>query len=236
MLLPAEPVERPAMPELHRILLTRHPETEANVAHTLSGRQDVDLTPAGVEQMYRAIEAVVAWRPERVWTSPLSRCRSIAEEAADRLGVPCEVHDNLAEIEFGPAQGRPVQWLRDQGYDFPWEIGADGRSRPYPGAESFEGMYARSAALLEELRPLTGRTACVTHGGLTRALLGQLFQAPLTEFWHLRIPNVSSQVLTYDGKAFALAALGLAPEEVVRRMEEPALLGRDTTEHIATGA
>ena len=224
------------MPEQHRILLTRHQATVANQEHTLSGRADVDLTPEGERQMYRAIRAVAAWRPDRIWTSPLSRCRAIAFEAAEACGVPCEVHENLAEIEFGPAQGKTVGWLRERGYDFPWEIDGEGRSVPIPGAESFEGMYERSAALLEELRPLTGRTACVTHGGLTRALLGQLFRAPLTEFWHVRLPNVSSQVLSYDGSKFALAALGLAPEEVVRRMEEPWLLGRDTTEHIATGA
>ena len=183
--------------------------------------------------MFRAIDALVAWAPDRIWTSPLSRCRAIGEEAAARLGVPCEVHDNLHEIEFGSVQGLTVAQVRERGYDFPWALDAEGASVPAPGAESFEELVSRGAALLDELRPLEGRTACVTHGGFTRALLGAVFGTPLSTFWNVCLPNVSSQVLTCDGDAFSLAALALAPEEVVRRAKSPELIGTDTTKDIA---
>ena len=39
--------------------------------------------------------------------------------------------------------------------------------------------------------------------------------------------------LTCDGDAFSLAALALAPEEVVRRAKSPELIGTDTTKDIA---
>ena len=194
--------------ERQRILVMRHPQTTANVGHLLSGTEDVDLTGEGERQMFRAIDALVAWAPDRIWTSPLSRCRAIGEEAAARLGVPCEVHDNLHEIEFGSVQGLTVAEVRDQ-------------------------LVSRGAALLDELRPLEGRTACVTHGGFTRALLGAVFGTPLSTFWNVCLPNVSSQVLTCDGDAFSLAALALAPEEVVRRAKSPELIGTDTTKDIA---
>ncbi|WP_417118497.1 histidine phosphatase family protein [Olsenella phocaeensis] len=219
-----------------RILLMRHPETTANLAGTLSGRSDVDLSPEGERQMARAVEALVAWEPDRVWSSPLSRCLAIAREAAWRLGVPLEVRQELAEIEFGPAQGLTVGELRAMGYDFPWALGPDGRSRAPEGAERFEELFARAHGLLEALRPLGGRTACVTHGGLTRAVLASALQIPLTSFWRLRLPNVSSQVLACDGTSYTLVAIGLAPEEVRRRAEDPSLLGRDTTENIAEGS
>ena len=96
-----------------RILVTRHPETRANIAGTLSGRSDVDLSAEGEDQMYRAIRAIVAWRPDRIWTSPLSRCQSIAREAANALGIPCEVNPNLADIEFGRAQGLTLAQVRE---------------------------------------------------------------------------------------------------------------------------
>ena len=76
----------------HRILVMRHPETVANTERFLSGRKDVELTSAGERQLMQAIEAVVAWKPDRVWSSPLLRCQAIAKEAAFRLGVPFEVH------------------------------------------------------------------------------------------------------------------------------------------------
>lgn len=217
------------MSDHHRILVMRHPQTTANIDHILSGRSDVDLTEEGERQLFRAARAVVAWRPDRIWVSPLSRCKAIGEEAAAALGIPCEVHPNLAEIEFGPVQGLTSAKLRDQGYDFPWRLDERGRSVCPAGAESFEELIARAGRLLDELRPLSGRTVCITHGGFTRGLLAAVMGTPLTTFWNVRLPNVSSQVLICDGKTFTLAGLALAPEEVIRRMEHPELLGIDTT-------
>ena len=215
--------------EHHRILVMRHPQTLANIAHTLSGRKDVDLTPEGEKQLFRAVRAIIAWKPNRIWTSPLSRCKAIGEEAAAALGVSCEVHDRLAEIEFGPLQGFTRPQLHASGYSFPWKIDGRGLSVAPPGAESFEELLSRAAGLLGELRPLSGRTVCITHGGFTRALLGAAFRIPIDTFWNLRIPNVSSQILTCDGKSFTLAALALAPEEVIGRCLNPDLIGVDTT-------
>ncbi len=217
----------------HRILVMRHAQTVANVTHVLSGRSDVDLTPEGEHQMFRAIDALVAWAPDRIWTSPLSRCKAIGEEAAARLGVECEVNELLSEIEFGSVQGMTVSQVRDLEYDFPWQRDAFGASVPAPGAESFEDVYGRAYDLLDELFPLTGRTACITHGGFTRALLGAVYEIPLTTFWNVSLPNVSSQVLTCDGECYGVAALGLAPEEVVRRAKNPELIGNDTIKNIA---
>ncbi|MDD5800681.1 MAG: histidine phosphatase family protein [Coriobacteriales bacterium] len=217
----------------HRILVMRHPETVANTGRFLSGRKDVELTPAGERQLMQAVDAIVAWRPDRVWSSPLSRCQAIGREAAFRLGVPFEVHMNLQELEFGSVQDVPFDEVARMGYPFPWHIDAQGHSMPAPGAESFEHLRVRAKAFLEELRPLTGRTACVTHGGFTRGLLGAVFDTPLDTFWNISISNVSSQVLTCDGTTFRLAALGLAPQEVITRSMNPSLLGNDTTQSIS---
>lgn len=217
----------------HRILVMRHPETVANTEKFLSGRKDVELTSAGERQLMQAIEAVVAWKPDRVWSSPLLRCQAIAKEAAFRLGVPFEVHTNLQEIEFGSVQDAKFAEVAAMGYPFPWRIDENGRSVAAPGAEDFEHLRVRAKALLEELRPLEGRTACVTHGGFTRGLLGAVFDTPLDTFWNISISNVSSQVLTCDGTTFRLAALGLAPAEVVARSQHPEYLGNDTTQSIS---
>ena len=211
----------------------RHPETVANTRRFLSGREDVELTERGERERLEAIEAVCAWGPDRVWSSPLSRCTTIAEAAAERLHVPFEVHENLVELEFGSVQNVPYDEVAELGYPFPWHLDERGRSIAAPGAEDFEHLRARAKALLAELLPLEGRTACVTHGGLTRGLLGAVFDTPLETFWNVSISNVSSQVLTCDGTTFRLAALGLAPREVVARAKDPSLMGNDTTQTIS---
>lgn len=212
------------------ILVMRHPETIANARHVLSGRKDVDLTPRGERQMYQAIDAIEAWKPDRIWTSPLSRCKSIAEEAASRLKVPCRVEDGLQEMEFGSAQDLTISELSKRGLHFPWSFDGRGHSITAPGAESFETLLARARGVLDRLFPLVGRTACVTHGGVSRALLGAALDVPVKTFWNMRIANVSSQLLSCDGQAFTLCALGLAPEEVIERVRRPELFGADVAD------
>jgi broad specificity phosphatase PhoE len=217
------------MADHHRMLIMRHPQTVANVERVLSGRSDVELSEEGYRQFRRAADALVVWKPDRIWTSPLSRCRSLGEAAAARLGIACEVCPELIEIEFGPVQGMTVAELKQLGYDFPWAHDESGKSIAPEGAESFEALFARARQLLDMLKEQEGRTACITHGGVLRALLREVFQTPLSTFWNVRLPNVSSQILACDSTTVTLEAVALAPEEVIRRIECPELRGIDTT-------
>lgn len=198
-----------------RILFMRHPETVSNTRHFFSGRIDVPLTPHGEEQRARAVEALVAFSPDRIFCSPLSRARDLAEMAAERLEVSCTPLDDLLEIDFGPLEGMDVDRVESEGYEFPWPIDEDGVSHPPAGAESFEEMRERCVRLLDRLRPLTGKTACVTHGGYLRMLTAAVYDIPLARFWDQHVLNVSSHFLTCDGTTYALGGFNLSPEEVI---------------------
>ncbi|MFZ2755986.1 MAG: histidine phosphatase family protein [Atopobiaceae bacterium] len=211
------------------VLVMRHPETEANVSRCFAGRRDVLLTPRGEEQRKRAVEAVIAWRPDRIWCSPLARCLCIAAPAAETLGIEVEIDDRLQEIEFGELESKGYDYAAGHGYTFPWPIDSEGVSHPCPGAESFEDLLERAGSLLASAEPLDGRTAMITHGGFTRALLGSAFGSDLGRFWHMTIRNVASQILTTDHEGFYLDAFGLTPEEVVRRSAAGALGGGHST-------
>ena len=204
-----------------RVLFMRHPETISNTQHFFSGRLDVPLTPHGEEQRARAVEALVAFGPDRIFCSPLSRARGLAEEAADRCGVTCTPLDDLLELDFGPLEGMTVAEVMGAGASFPWPVDERGVSHPPAGAESFEHLRERCLRVLERLRPLTGRTACVTHGGYLRMLTAAVYDIPLTRFWDQHVLNVSSHYLTCDGQTFALGGFNLSPEEVIAHATTP---------------
>ena len=201
----------------HTILLMRHPETPANTEHFFSGRLDIDITADGEEMRDRAVRAGVAFCPDRIWTSPLRRCHCIADPVASRLGLQSVSNENLVEIDFGSLEGTAFSSGWVSGGAFPWPIGEDGLSRPAEGGESFEHAFARAESLFEQLRTLEGRTLCVTHGGMLRVIMGALYGMPKDRFWYMRIDNVSSVVITFDGKRFMLDSFGLTPEEVYSR-------------------
>lgn len=204
-----------------RVLFMRHPETVSNVEHFFSGRMDVALTENGRKQAERGIEALVAFAPDRIFTSPLSRARDMAEEAARRLGVTCTPLDDLLEIDFGPLEGLSSAHAVEDGLSFPWPIDEAGRSCPPAGAESFEEVIARCKAVLDLLMPLEGKTALVTHGGYQRFLMAALYDIPFRRLWDMHILNVSSLFLTCDGERLCMGGFNLAPEEVISHSTQP---------------
>lgn len=204
------------MGEFGRVLFMRHPETEGNVRQFLSGRRDVALSAKGALQAERGAEAIVAWRPDRIVSSPLSRCRAIADRAASVLGLDVVVDERLIEIDFGSVEGLTRRDLAERGLAFPWQI-EGGISRPAPGAESFEHLIARARDFVSDAATWEGKSACITHGGLSRALLAAVYDIPVDTFWNRVIPNVSSQVFVSDGTSLALQSAGLTPEELKAR-------------------
>lgn len=199
-----------------RVLFMRHPETLGNTRHFFSGRLDVDLTDEGQAQRDHAVRALVAWEPDRVLTSPLKRCRAIADEVAERLGVPLVVDERLVEIDFGVIESKTSAEAAAMGLEFPWPI-VNGRSVPCEGGESFEAIIERARGLVEHLVTLEGKTACVTHGGFTRAVFAAVYGEDVDKFWHRVVPNVSSQVFVVKGGRMRLQSCGLSPEELETR-------------------
>ncbi len=152
------------MAEFGRVLFMRHPQTEFNNTGRLSGRIDVGLSEHGREQARRAAAALVAWRPDRIITSPLARCHAIADAVARELGIDAIEDERVIEIDFGEAEGIVKDHLADMGLAFPWDI-IDGHSVAAPRAETFEALIERARGFVDYVATLRGKTAVVTHGG-----------------------------------------------------------------------
>lgn len=199
----------------HRVLFIRHGETEANIGSYFSGQTNSKLTPKGIEQAKRAAKAIVDFAPDRVLSSAILRCQTIAELASDALGFPFETVDDLAEMGFGVMEGKHLSRLADYGISFPWPRNETGLSEPCEGAETFEHAYGRAGRILQMVKEGSGRTACVTHGGIMRCILGELLGMEYEAIWKLRIVNVASMLLTCtDSGRIMLEGLGYTPEEV----------------------
>lgn len=214
------------MAEVGRVVFMRHPETESNRMQYFSGRRDVALSEAGRAQVHRAARALVTWKPERIVCSPLSRCHAIADEAATQLGLDVIADERLIELEFGPLEGVVTTETARLGLHFPWPV-EHGRSTPAPGAESFEDLIARARSFVSWVVQQPGKTACVTHGGFTRAVYAAVYHEPVDTFWNHIVVNVSSQVFVSDGQRLSLQSAGLTPEELQARAEHHYVPGGD---------
>jgi len=178
-------------------LLVRHPETEANVTGRLVGRGDSGFTHEGRRQLARVPRKIAAFRPERIWSSPLERAHRLAERAASLAGIALEVDERLVELDFGEAEGLTFEEISEAGLSFNY------RSRDEPvarGGESRAEIERRAAEFCDELLSQGGRHAIVTHGGVFRASLVHLLDLASTDIWAFHIHNAQlAHVRVLDG-------------------------------------
>lgn len=116
------------------LIVLRHGRTEANASGLLLGRRlDPGLDDLGRAQAAALGAAVVG--AARVVSSPLRRAR----ETAAALGLPVEVDDRWAEMDYGELDGTPIAdvpaetWVR-------WRSDLD---HAPPGGESIAALGAR---------------------------------------------------------------------------------------------
>ncbi len=130
------------------------------------GRSDLPLA----DEFDAAASTVLAALPEvsAVVSSPLARCRRLAERiaATRRLGLRTDLR--IAEIDFGAWEGRPWDDL-PRGEIDAWA--ADFHDARPHGGESVAMLAGRVGAALAEIPPGGLPVLWVTHLGVLRAVL-----------------------------------------------------------------
>lgn len=149
------------------LILLRH--TTLNIAEGICyGQTDLDVA----ETFPSEAETVLGALPEidHIVTSPLTRCRRLAEYVGGRLGLPVESDDRIREMDFGAWEGQawsaiPRDELDQWAEDFYL-------ARPH-GGETVALLHARTMAAVETWNHVGKTGLLVTHAGVIRAALAQ---------------------------------------------------------------
>ncbi|RPE09186.1 alpha-ribazole phosphatase [Chitinophaga lutea] len=142
---------------------------------TCYGQADIDVT-ATFEDEAQIIRRHLPAGLQRVYSSPLQRCRKLAEHLFPGHAIHFE-HD-LKEIHCG-------EWELQQWNDIPRE-----EIEPWmndfvnvciPGGESYVHLFTRVTRCFEAMTASGKTTAIVTHGGVIRSILAHITRTPLHE-------------------------------------------------------
>lgn len=164
------------------LYLIRHPrpQIEAGLCY---GQLDVPLAPTHLSEC----AAVAARLPAvaALWSSPLTRCRVLAQVIGERRGIAPRIDERLREMKFGEWEGRrwdeidrnqSERWTQDY-----WNVAP-------PGGEKYSELYERvSATLMEVIQCAAASVAIVTHAGPIRATLGHCLQLKREHYPELRL-------------------------------------------------
>ena len=170
------------------VVLIRHPAVgiEPGVCY---GRSDVPLAESA-DDGARAVRAHLAElgvpSPEQVWTSPLTRCASVAERLARAFDVPLRRDGDWQEMDFGAWEMRRWDDIDRAALDA-WA--ADLMHACAHGGESVARFAARVARQADALAAFDGPQWIVTHAGVIRAFASHVLRVPLDTLLSRPVPT-----------------------------------------------
>ena len=168
-----------------RLFLVRHPKPIG--AETICyGQSDLDVTNHDLNLTAAAVKALFVDKTiNLLLSSPLTRCRKLADKLSDSLGIEPTIEDRLIEMDFGDWEGLRWDEIDQQAFEA-WS--ANYVDQTAPGGESFGDVLHRVQNLLEDLKQQQLETiAIVAHAGVIRAFLAVVLELPLEATWHFSV-------------------------------------------------
>jgi broad specificity phosphatase PhoE len=170
------------MPELQELLLVRHGQSTANAKGIWQGQMEFPLSERGRVQAGLAGRGLSDEPFEGLYSSPLSRAFETAEIIRDRAGFAGEVVpvEGLSERNGGILEGHTWAEQEQRNPDLAKKFLAIPEEERWAlvGAETDEEVIARFEEALSSIRSLhpgSSRIVVVSHGGVMRAFLRELF-------------------------------------------------------------
>jgi broad specificity phosphatase PhoE len=173
---------------LTKILLVRHGHVEGIKPERFRGRAELPLSPRGVSEAQAVARRIAsAWRPVKVYTSPMQRCVETGRAIAKVCGIESEAIDHLNDIDYGAWQFRSYEEIEKTDPELFAAWFATPHLVRFPNGESLQDMVARTADALRLVldRHVEDTVVLVGHISVNRALLVQLLDQPLSAYWRL---------------------------------------------------
>jgi broad specificity phosphatase PhoE len=168
-----------------KILLTRHGHVEGIYPERFRGRQQLELTARGRKEAAAVAARIAeAWRPAKIYSSPMARCIDTGAAIAQATGASAEVCADLNDIDYGAWQFKTFDAAKagDPALYAVWL--ATPELIRFPDGESLQDLAARAANVLRfVLARHPGDTiVLVGHDSVNRALLMQCLDMPLSAY------------------------------------------------------
>jgi phosphoserine phosphatase len=173
---------------LTKIILVRHGHVEGIHPPRFRGREDLPLTARGNAEARAVARRIVSkWQPEKIYTSPLSRCIATSEAIAIACGIEAQSIEQLNDINYGTWQMKSHEEMATAEPTLCATWFAAPHLMRFPGGDSLQELVSRSADALRLVleRHRDGAVVLVSHDSINRALLLQLADLPLSCYWRL---------------------------------------------------
>lgn len=182
-----------------KIWITRHGQTNLNLAHLMQGLTDEPLNETGIAQARKARKQIGDIRFDAVYTSPLDRAIVTGSIIGGVSRDQVITDPRIIEADFGKYEKRKytrlglfmsLYWALPEIFPAP------------PSVETIASLRKRSESFLKELEQKDYENVLVAcHGGIMRALSGYLDDRKNGIWWRPKPHNCEIRVFeSVDGK------------------------------------
>lgn len=166
------------------IYLTRHGETEWNLARRLQGQLDSPLTDKGKLQAEWLRDRLKDVEFNAIYSSSSNRALDTAHIVKGHREMPIEKREELREIMMGKWEGQKVKVIEKEDPTNFFNFWNKPELFVTDSGEDFDAVIERTYKILEEIKANhTGNVLVVSHGIVLKSLLCAVAKKPLSELW-----------------------------------------------------
>ncbi len=185
--------------------VTRHGQTDANLARRVQGQGDNPLNRTGLKQareLAAYFQRNTAHRPvDRIVSSDLVRARQTADILAEALSVPVTFHPELRARRMGSFENRTHAELAAADAEAFRRLKHDPAFVPPDGGESTEQLMARMVPFVRGVaeRHDGEQVIVLTHHKICQMIIAELAGGEMKP-----VPNARPVGVAYHGDRFSL--------------------------------
>ncbi len=193
-----------------KILLTRHGHVEGIHPERFRGREPLELTARGRREAALVAERIAgAWRPSKIYTSPMGRCVATGAAIAKACGIAADVCDDLNDIDYGAWQFKTFAYARQDNPSLFAAWFAAPQLVRFPSGESLQDLAARCANALRFVlaHHPDDTIVLVGHDSVNRVLLLQCLDLSLSAYRRVAQAPCCLNEIDIDGEKVRVVRL-----------------------------
>ncbi len=176
-----------------KLLLTRHGQTDWNIAGRYQGQSDVPLNQTGQTQAAQIAKRLSTEKIHAIYTSDLSRAANTAQAIADFHQLEIKKDSRLRELSFGDWEGMTYKEMSAHSPDLFQKWMTDSMNISTPNGETLAQLAARVKSVFDEIKDghKDQTVLVVSHSGAIQSLLAVTLGVDLNRYWQFRVSQAS---------------------------------------------
>ncbi len=176
-----------------KLLLTRHGQTDWNIAGRYQGQSDVPLNQTGQTQAAQIAKRLSTETIHAIYTSDLSRAANTAQAIADFHQLEIKKDSRLRELSFGDWEGMTYKEMAAHSPDLFSKWMTDSMNISTPNGETLAQLAARVKSAFDQIKDdhKDQTVLIVSHSGALQSLLAVTLGVDLNRYWQFRVSQVS---------------------------------------------